>query len=110
MAGLKHELVAAARFATDGTTNGAGFFARGCSVVRNGAGDYTVTIDNGPLVGEVDSGEASIHVTPGTAGITPRVVHTSDSAKQILTINAAAAATDSICEVSIWRVKSALGG
>ena len=39
-------LVASGRFFTDGTTNGVGYFARGCTVSRLGApGTYAIVLD-----------------------------------------------------------------
>ncbi len=105
------ECIAAARFAADGTTNGAGFFAKGCAIARTGAGRYTLTLDNGPNVGEADSTECVVLFTSETAAIVANfVTHTSDSVKTLSSDAAAAAATDTIGQVAVFRVRNPLGG
>lgn len=80
--------------ATGAMTSGYGFSAS----ARNGAGDYTLT-----LTQEADATECQIVVSPRTAVSQWRVVHTSDSAKQVLLFNAAGAATDGDFTVSLTR-------
>jgi hypothetical protein len=73
--------------------------SRGFTVVRNGVGDYTATLDEA-----VDATECVIFVQVGTSLLIARVVHTSDTAKQVLVVTAAAgAATDSIVDFMVIR-------
>ena len=69
------------------------------SVTRAGAGDFTVNLDRA-----LDANEMMPCICPGTVGIMYRVVNTSDTAKQLLFINNAAAATDSTFYAAFWRV------
>jgi len=67
--------------------------------VRNGAGDYTLTLGS-----EIDPSVRHVSVTPrgaGTAELAPG--GDTDGALQILTKNAAGAAADLDCEVAIFR-------
>jgi hypothetical protein len=99
-----NELVASARVAADGTTNGAGFFARGCvAALPGGAGTgiYTMTLDRA-----IDADQSVIDVAVETADVSVSVVHTTDLVKTITCRSIAnpPAAADSICEFSIRKV------
>lgn len=60
------------------------------SVVRNGAGDYQIVFDRA-----LDATESTIlAMAEGAVQVEWSYVHTSDTSKQILAINNAAAATD----------------
>ncbi len=74
--------------------------SRGFTVVRNGAGDWSMTLDEA-----VDEQECVILIQVGTTLLIARPVHTSDTVKQILVITVAAgnAATDSIVDVVVLR-------
>lgn len=69
---------------------GAVLNSRGCTVVRNGAGDYQITLEEGG----VDSTEASWAACAEVAAVEWAIVHTSDTSKQLLALNNAGAATD----------------
>lgn len=73
------------------------------SVARNGAGDFQVVMTRG-----INANEIMPVILPGTVGIIPRIVHTSDTSKQLLFISHAGAATDSTFYFAAWRV--AFGG
>ena len=74
--------------------------SRGFTVIRNGAGDWSITLDEA-----CDEQECVVLVTLGTTLLIARVVHTSDTVKQILVITVAAgnAATDSIVDIVVFR-------
>ena len=60
------------------------------SVVRNGAGDYQIVIDQA-----LDAAESCIWVAAeGAVPVEWSYVHTSDTSKQLLALNNAGAATD----------------
>lgn len=59
------------------------------SVTRTGAGDFQIVIDVA-----LDASESSIRVDTQGAPLETAYVHTSDTSKQILYLNNAAAATD----------------
>ncbi len=65
--------------------------AYNCAGVKNGTGDYSITLGT-----EADQDEAIVIVTPLTADQSVHVVHTSDSVKQFLvrTISGTPAAAD----------------
>jgi hypothetical protein len=69
------------------------------SVTRAGAGDFTVNLDRA-----IDATELMPIIVPGSVGIIPRIVNTNDTAKQLLFINNAAAATDSTFYAAFWQV------
>jgi len=70
------------------------------SVVRNGAGDYTLTLESGG----VDAAQCNIQCTSrGAVGLIFAVVHTSDTAKQILETSNAGAATDGDFDVTVTQ-------
>jgi hypothetical protein len=73
------------------------------SVVRNGAGDYSVTLNQ-----DYPDAESAFALSPadGTLGDLrpPGIVHTSDTVKQVLWQNAAGVATDNA--TSLIGVKS----
>ena len=72
------QLVASGRFFTDGTTNGVGYFARGCSVSRSAAGTYAIVTDRALANDQcvvlmnaetADRNAKVVSVTPGTRTI-----------------------------------------
>lgn len=78
-------------------------------VVRNGAGDYTLNLER-----ELDAQETLMvaHGTGGAAGdaLEWTMVHTSDSAKQILGFsNAGAAADATTVTVALYRMSGGSG-
>lgn len=105
-----NEVIAAGRVAADGTTNGAGFYARGCAVARSAQGIYTVTINGGAMSKEIDSTECVIKAIPETAARQPHVAHTSDNVKTINFADNAGAAQDSIFQFEITRTRNFMGG
>lgn len=76
-------------------------FNRGfASVTRNGAGDYTLVLDQG-----IDSTQCGFKVTPRQSpGAIVAVVHTSDTDKQILLFNAAGVAADVDFDVLVLAI------
>ena len=80
---------------------GAAIKARGFTCVNNGVGDFTVTLGDGGA----DAAECLVFITPRTTAATaiPRVVHTSDTAKQILFLSDAGAAVDTAFDVLVQQ-------
>lgn len=98
--GFEADVWACGRVATDGTTSGAGFFARGCVVARSAAGIYTITLDR-----QLDASNCVAVFTPETAAIGCVFAHTSDSVKTV-TWETYAAGADTDCQFSfaLYRV------
>jgi hypothetical protein len=69
------------------------------SVARNGAGDFQVVLDRA-----LDATEIMPVIVPGTVGVIPRIVNTSDTSKQLLFLSNAGVATDSTFYAAFWRV------
>ena len=82
---------------------GALITGRGCTSARNGAGDFTITL---PANEGVDANECHMVITPRITAQSaiPRVVHTSDTAKQILLIDDAAGNADVAFDVAIFQL------
>lgn len=77
-------------------------YASNCTVVRNGAGDYSVTLGQ-----SLDSLEMGVMLTKHTAGRLESVVHTSDLVKQFLFTDTVPAAAD--CDFTVVFVKTVSG-
>jgi len=71
-------------------------------VVRNGAGDYTVTLAGGGIDPLDAACSASIAGAGVAAGIS--VVHSADTTIQILTTDDAGAAADFNCQLCVERI------
>jgi hypothetical protein len=85
---------------------GVAIAAKGCTLTVNGVGDYTLNLNQA-----ADSLETAITVTPETAGRMVAIVHTSDTAKQILTYDDAGVAADADFTALVERILgSATGG
>jgi len=80
----------------DISTAGALTGARNMTAVRNGAGDYSVTIGEA-----TDELECQVTVCGKTAALSWTVVHTSDTVKQILFLDTATGLTPTDSEFSI---------
>ena len=94
------ELVACGRAFTDGTTNGVGFFARGCVVARSGAGIYTLTLDRA-----LDADQSFSIVQGETADLDHSIVDTSDLIKTVtFAVTPGGGAADSTFKFAIFKV------
>lgn len=92
-------LEAACNTSTVGAAQTNNFFVGMTAPTYTGVGDFTFTLDRA-----LDATESVILVTPLTADVIPQVVHTSDTAKQIVMINGAGAAIEANVAIGVWRV------
>ena len=85
----------AAGSSADGTLT----WGAGATTSKTGAGDYNLTLDHG-----ADATQCAILITPRTATVAfAQVVHTSDTVKQILLVDAAGAPVASSFDFLVIR-------
>lgn len=97
--GFEADIWACGRVATDGTTSGAGFFARGCAVARTAAGIYTITLDR-----QLDASNCVFTFAQETAVLQCSVAHTSDIVKTVTWETNAGVDTDCQFSFAVFRV------